>query len=166
MTAPATSSGNPRLAAIRPATEKLQPGLELLRRAVLEGGVSVWTPFARIPSTSNLARQRGVWTNITLLGDVTTYVSPGLPNVLLEQHRDKVRKAVNRMGRSMMTAMTLFAMARWGTLLYAAGNIGHTVYLSNGEAALAAYLQPELLAWPIGEALRLAASKWIGGWLR
>lgn len=105
-----------RMLANRPADPKNDWGWKLLRRAALEGGVTVWTPNLEAAAAGEALTQPGIWTTIGLLGDITTYYSPGTPENLLEAHFTKVSRTA--------TSMTWFA----GSVLFTSGFVVWVVH--------------------------------------
>jgi hypothetical protein len=97
----------------RPATPKNPMGWTLIRRAALEGGVTVWTPNLQAATGHQNGPQPGVWTTIGLLGDITTYYTPGTPDSLIDQHFAKVRQAAARMTRFSTIILTLSGTIFW-----------------------------------------------------
>jgi hypothetical protein len=154
------------LSARRPASEKVSSGFVLLRHAALEGGFSIWTPNPDMKADPNTLQQPGVWTNVTLLGDVTTYFSAGTPEHLLAGHKAKVRQAIMRISRNLTAVVWFFVATRWllwpASALWALNEyLAGTEVLEISSTSLAA-----VLAGPIAEVIRQLVSFWIGNWLR
>lgn len=101
------------MAANRPADPQNDRGWRLLRRAALEGGVTVWTPNSAAPPADAVRGQSGVWTTIGPLGDITTYYSPGTPQAMLEVHFAKVRKTAASMTRFATSVLLCSGAVVW-----------------------------------------------------
>ncbi len=97
----------------RPAEAKADWGWRLIRRAALEGGVTVWTPNLQAVREPPTGPQPGVWTTISLLGDITTYYSPGTPDSLLDSRFAKVRQTSASMTRFAAGVLTFSGTVFW-----------------------------------------------------